>query len=103
MENQAVEVEILGKLTRVNCPADQKDTLVQAAKDLDNRLQEMSERTKVTNELKLLTIAALNMSYELNNRSNESLQEVTEMNERMEQLAASLEDAISKVKQGQPA
>jgi cell division protein ZapA len=103
MENQAVEVEILGKLTRVNCPEDQKDTLVQAAKDLDNRLQEMSQRTKVTNELKLLTIAALNMSYELNNRSNESLQEVTEINERMEQLAASLDDAISKVKQRQQA
>ncbi|MCG9785719.1 cell division protein ZapA [Vibrio mediterranei] len=101
MENQAVEVEILGKLTRVNCPPDQRETLIKAAQDLDNRLQEMSQRTKVTNELKLLTIAALNMSYELNNRSDESQQEVAKMNERMEQLAASLEDAISKVKQGQ--
>ena len=27
MSNQAVEVEILGKLTRVNCPAGQEESL----------------------------------------------------------------------------
>ncbi|MFA0084119.1 Z-ring-associated protein [Vibrio sp. 10N.286.49.C2] len=101
MENQAVEVEILGKLTRVNCPAGQEETLIQAAKDLDIRLQEMTQRTKVTNELKLLTIAALNMSYELNTKSDEVQQNTSHLTERMEQLAASLDDAISNVKQGQ--
>ncbi|MCL9773475.1 cell division protein ZapA [Vibrio methylphosphonaticus] len=101
MENQAVEVEILGKLTRVNCPAGQKETLIQAAKDLDDRLQEMTQRTKVTNELKLLTIAALNMSYELNTKSDEVQQNTSHLTERMEQLAASLDDAINNVRQGQ--
>ncbi len=65
MSNQAVDVEILGKITRVNCPAGQEDSLVNAAKDLDRRLKEMADRTKVTNEVKLLTIAALNICYEL--------------------------------------
>ncbi|MCJ2376022.1 cell division protein ZapA [Vibrio sp. ZSDZ34] len=101
MDNQAVDVEILGKITRVNCPAGQEEPLLRAAKDLDDRLQQMAQRTKVTNELKLLTIAALNMSYELNSKRHQSLAEVNQMNERMEQLAACLEDAISKVKQGQ--
>ncbi|MCW8345136.1 MULTISPECIES: cell division protein ZapA [Vibrio] len=101
MENQAVEVEILGKLTRVNCPAGQEETLIQAAKDLDDRLQEMTQRTKVTNELKLLTIAALNMSYELNTKSDEVQQNTSQLTERMEQLAASLDDAINNVRQGQ--
>ncbi|MCV5223099.1 cell division protein ZapA, partial [Escherichia coli] len=30
-----------------NCPAGQEESLVAAAKDLDRRLKEMSERTKV--------------------------------------------------------
>lgn len=59
MSNQAIDVEILGKVTRVNCPAGQEESLVAAAKDLDRRLKEMSERTKVTNEIQLLTFAAL--------------------------------------------
>ncbi|WP_029807035.1 cell division protein ZapA, partial [Vibrio parahaemolyticus] len=46
MSNQAIDVEILGKVTRVNCPAGQEESLVAAAKDLDRRLKEMSERTK---------------------------------------------------------
>ncbi|MCV5802267.1 cell division protein ZapA, partial [Escherichia coli] len=45
MSNQAIDVEILGKLTRVNCPTGQEESLVAAAKDLDRRLKEMSERT----------------------------------------------------------
>ncbi len=43
MSSQAVEVEILGKLTRVNCPVGQEASLRQAAKDLDERLKEMTE------------------------------------------------------------
>ncbi len=68
MSNQAVDIEILGKITRVNCPAGQEAALTQAAQDLDRRLKDMTERTKVTNELQLLTIAALNISYELNDQ-----------------------------------
>lgn len=99
MSNQAVEVEILGKLTRVNCPAGQEDSLRQAAQDLDNRLQEMTERTKVSNVEKLLTIAALNVCYELQQikveQSNQALIE-----EKIEQLSTSLDDVLSTVQQG---
>ncbi|MFC3022532.1 cell division protein ZapA [Vibrio zhugei] len=99
MSNQAVDVEILGKITRVNCPEGQKDSLINAAMDLDQRLKEMAERTKVTNEVKLLTIAALNISYELNAAKQEQ-SDNAKMQQRMEQLAEALEDALSKVKQG---
>ena len=39
MSNQAVEVEILGKLTRVNCPAGQEESLIRAAQDLNSRIE----------------------------------------------------------------
>ncbi|WP_264403807.1 cell division protein ZapA [Vibrio owensii] len=101
MSNQAIDVEILGKMTRVNCPAGQEESLITAAKDLDRRLKEMSERTKVTNEIQLLTFAALNICYELHTKSYESNGQQQEITERMEKLAASLESALSKVTQGQ--
>ncbi|MDF2154104.1 cell division protein ZapA [Vibrio sp. CAU 1672] len=101
MSNQAVDVEILGKVTRVNCPAGQEDSLIAAAKDLDRRLKEMSERTKVTNEVQLLTFAALNICYELRSKAHESDGHQQQIAERMEKLTVSLEHALSKVKQGQ--
>ncbi|YCO04119.1 cell division protein ZapA [Vibrio sp. VNB-15] len=101
MSNQAVDVEILGKMTRVNCPPGQEESLITAAKDLDRRLKEMTDRTKVTNEIQLLTFAALNICYELHTKSYESNGQQQEITERMEKLTASLEDALSKVTQGQ--
>ncbi|MGD8172913.1 cell division protein ZapA [Vibrio sp. TRT 21S02] len=102
MSNQAVEVEILGKLTRVNCPPGQEESLLLAAQDLDNRLKDMTSKTKVTNEVHLLTIAALNFCYELRAKNSNAEQEQNQITERMEQLTASLEDVLSKVKTGQP-
>ncbi|HAS64422.1 MAG TPA: cell division protein ZapA [Vibrio sp.] len=105
MSSQAVEVEILGKLTRVNCPAGQEEALLQAAKRLNDRLKDMTDKTKVTNEVHLLTIAALNCCYDLEARdsSTQQQQELHEqLNERMEKLSASLDDALNKVQLGKP-
>ena len=49
----------------MNCPPDQRDALNQAADDLNQRLQDLKERTRVTNTEQLVFIAALNISYEL--------------------------------------
>ncbi len=101
MNNQAVEIEILGKLTRVNCPPGQEASLRQAALDLDNRLQEMVERTKVFNTEKLITIAALNVCYELQQiKSQQSNQ--AQLSERIKQLSTSLDDALSDIQQDLP-
>ncbi|EEX93296.1 hypothetical protein VIOR3934_16666 [Vibrio orientalis CIP 102891 = ATCC 33934] len=101
MSNQAVEVEILGKLMRVNCPAGQEESLINAAQRLESRLTEMAEKTKITNEVQLLTFVALNFSHELETRDSDSKQEQNALFERMEQLSASLDSAMSKVKPGQ--
>ncbi len=99
MSNQAVEVEILGKLTRVACPPGQEESLIQAANDLEARLQEMAERTKVNNAEKLLTFAALNISYELLAAKEATNGELNSINERMERLTAALEEAVTKARQ----
>ncbi|UGA55178.1 cell division protein ZapA [Vibrio sp. VB16] len=95
MSNHAVEIEILGKLTRVNCPPGQEESLREAAQDLDNRLKEMTERTKVSNTEKLLTIAALNVCYELQQVQNKKDTNQDQISKRIEQLSASLDEALN--------
>ncbi|MGC9402544.1 cell division protein ZapA [Vibrio genomosp. F10] len=101
MSNQAVDVKILGKLTRVNCPPGQEESLQHAAIDLDKRLSELAERTKVTNEVQLLTFAALNICYELHSKNKDDQSQQSKLTERMELLSASLDEALSKVTQEQ--
>ena len=72
MSSQAVQVQILGRAIKVNCPSGQEAALKEAAKDLDNRVNELSERTKVTNTEQLLTITSLNICYELHMAKKEA-------------------------------
>ncbi|SUH13631.1 Z-ring-associated protein ZapA [Salmonella enterica subsp. enterica] len=65
MSAQPVDIQIFGRSLRVNCPPDQRDALNQAADDLNQRLQDLKVRTRVTNTEQLVFIAALNISYEL--------------------------------------
>ncbi len=65
MSAQPVDIQIFGRSLRVNCPPEQRDALNQAAEDLNQRLQDLKVRTRVTNTEQLVFIAALNISYEL--------------------------------------
>ncbi|HBV77287.1 MULTISPECIES: cell division protein ZapA [Vibrio] len=86
-----MEVEILGKLTRVNCPPGQEEALHAAASELNQRLKQMTERTKVHNIEQLLTIAALNACYEV-----KALQKEMSDNEHLTQRIAHLNEALDK-------
>ncbi|MDR9825099.1 cell division protein ZapA [Vibrio sp. FNV 38] len=100
MSSQAVEVEILGKRTRVSCPAGEEDSLAQAALDLDNRLKEMSSKTKITNEVQLLTFTALNICYELQSNNGEAKQNLDSVTKKLEALTVSIDSALNKVQHG---
>jgi cell division protein ZapA len=97
MSNQAVEVEILGKLTRVACPPGQEQALINAAKELDRRLKSMSEKTQVLNAEKLLTIAALNACYELLESQKVSTTELDSIENKMAQWSQQLDAALNNV------
>ncbi len=90
-----MEVEILGKLTRVNCPPGQEEALHAAANELNRRLNQMTERTKVHNIEQLLIIAALNACYEVQELKDE-LSDSQQMAQRIEQLSQALDKALAK-------
>lgn len=60
-----VEIQIFGRLLKVNCPPQQQSDLLQAAENLNSRLYSLKKRSKVTNNEHLIFITALNICYEL--------------------------------------
>ncbi len=59
MSAQPVDIQIFGRSLRVNCPPDQRDALNQAADDLNQRLQDLKERTRVTNLSEMFNITGI--------------------------------------------
>ncbi len=65
MSSKSIELPVLGQVLRLNCPEEQHEALKQAARELDLRVSEMKERTGILQLERVLSIVALNLSYEL--------------------------------------
>ncbi|MEL0640246.1 cell division protein ZapA [Pseudoalteromonas aliena] len=65
LQNQRVTVELLGKKQQFACPEGQEDALIAAAKNLNDLVEQMKQRSTVRNDQKALLMAALNLSHEL--------------------------------------
>ncbi|KDM92646.1 cell division protein ZapA [Photobacterium galatheae] len=94
MSSQAVEIEILGRTLKVNCPEGQEAALRAAAADFDNRLQELSQRTKISNPEQLLMFTGLNICSELHKERREFNSNAQSVSDRIGQLAESLDQAL---------
>jgi len=89
MSLKLVEVVVLGQVLRLNVPAEQEEILRQAARNLDLQVSEMKERTGL-----LLSIVALNLSFELTQEKNKNAQIENVLCTRIQQLDHSLENAL---------
>nr|WP_041750169.1 cell division protein ZapA [Buchnera aphidicola] len=65
MSIKIIDVEIFGRVIKVNCPKKYSSELLSAANNLNNRLQELKETTGVSNIENLIFITALNICNEL--------------------------------------
>ena len=97
MSTQAVEIQVLGRKLKVNCPIGQEDALRAAATDFDQRLKDMSARSNVSVE-QLLIFTGLNISNELHLER----QEHNRSAELISNKINSLEENLDKVLQYQP-
>ena len=98
MSAQPVDIHIFGRSLRVNCPPEQKEALLSAAEDLDQRLQDLKHRTRVTNTEQLVFIAALNICHELAQEKNKTRDYASNMEQRIRVLQQTIEQAL--VEQG---
>ncbi|QUJ67007.1 cell division protein ZapA [Photobacterium sp. GJ3] len=94
MNSQAVEIEILGRTIKVNCPAGQEAALRSAAADFDDRINELAERTKISNPEQLLMFTGLNLCSELHKERKEFNNNAQTLSDRIGQLTESLNEAL---------
>lgn len=94
MSAQPVDIQIFGRSLRVNCPPEQQDALNLAAQELNQRLQDLKVRTRVTNTEQLVFIAALNICYELAQEKSKTRDYASNMEERIRMLQQTIEQAL---------
>ncbi|ODP98759.1 MULTISPECIES: cell division protein ZapA [Salinivibrio] len=95
MSTQPVEIKILDRFVRVNCPPGQEQALKEAASEFDQRLQQLAERTKVTNTEQLIAIAALNVCHELNEAKQSLVDVQDQVKQRSALMASKLDTAMA--------
>lgn len=64
-DNQTLTVTLLDKDYQVACPAEERDALSRAAKNLDSRLRAIRASGHIIGLERIAIMAALNLSYEL--------------------------------------
>ncbi|MFZ5653293.1 MAG: cell division protein ZapA [Pseudomonadota bacterium] len=65
ISGSTVSIRILDKEYQVQCPPDQQDALLAAARDLDQRMREIRRSGNVIGLERIAVMAALNLAYEL--------------------------------------
>lgn len=94
MSAQPVDIRVFGRSLKVNCPPDQQEALNMAAEDLNQRLQDLKVRTKVTNTEQLVFIAALNVCHELAKERLKTRDYAASMEQRIRMLQHTIEQAL---------
>jgi cell division protein ZapA len=84
MSAQPVDIQIFGRSLRVNCPPE----------DLNQRLQDLKVRTRVTNTEQLVFIAALNVCHELAQERLKTRDYASNMEQRIRMLQQTIEQAL---------
>ena len=95
MSLKLVEIVVLGQLLRLNVPDDQEEALRQAARNLDGLVSEMKEKTGLLQLDRVLSIVALNLSFELTQEKNKNAQIEEVLKTRIQQLDHSLGNVLA--------
>ncbi len=99
MSNSAVEVTILGKSYRMTCPEGHEHELLNAAQMLNEKIQELKERTNINKGEQLAVMAALNFCHEMKLERNKNQEYSDTMDQRIKMLQSTIERAL--VEQGE--
>ncbi|MCR1837218.1 cell division protein ZapA [Pasteurella caecimuris] len=95
MSLKSVEIVVLGQVLRLNVPYEQEEDLRQAARNLDALVSEMKEKTGLIQLDRVLSIVALNLSFELTQEKHKNAQIEEVLKTRIRQLDHSLENIRS--------
>jgi cell division protein ZapA len=90
-----VTVQILGKEYKLSCPPDERDGLLQAARQLDSRMKEIKSGGVIGLE-RVAVMAALYLSYELL-QARTSVSRNAESSSRIDKVLAQAEEELQAI------
>ncbi len=94
--NETVFVQILDKEYQVACPPGERDALIQAAHNLDERMRDIRGGGTVIGLERIAVMAALNLSHELL-ESKDSARSLGPNSDLLEELTAKVDQALEKL------
>lgn len=89
-------ITIMGREFTINCPPDERPQLQQAAEHLDQTIQEIKEEGKVVGSERILIIAALSISHELQIINNDNGFNLSEFKRRISSMRKKLDEVLVK-------
>ncbi|MGM0525180.1 cell division protein ZapA [Idiomarina seosinensis] len=95
MAGRTMDITLLDRNYRVNCPVGQEGALQHAADKLDERLRDTKERTKLTNVEQIAVMTALNLCHEWIQDQNDQAARTAKLEEKIQLLQATIEQAMS--------
>ncbi len=98
-EPTPVTVRILDKEYLVACGPDEKESLLDSARMLDQRMREIRQTGRVIGTDRIAVMAALNIAYELLKLQQSQTRGQQDLDRRLEELQERLGDALATQRQ----
>ena len=95
MAAKTMDIKLLERNYKVACPVGQESALQQAADALNQRLEETKENTQLTNVEQIAVMTALNLCHEWIQDQNEQSAKTAKLEEKIQLLQATIEQAMS--------
>lgn len=95
-ETTRVAIHIMDSEYRVSCPEGEEAKLAEAARYLNEKMQEIRDSGKVIGADRIGVMAALNISYELLKCKQENAEGNQEVNDHLRRLLGKIETAFDK-------
>ena len=95
MAVKTMDIKLLERNYKVACPVGQESALQQAADALNQRLEETKENTQLTNVEQIAVMTALNLCHEWIQDQNEQSAKTAKLEEKIQLLQATIEQAMS--------
>lgn len=98
-ENVSVTVEILDKEYTISCPANEKDALLESARELNQRMRELRDGGKVLGTERMAVMTALNVIHEHLRQRKSHRAAVSSIEENVHRLEQKIASAVSRRRQ----
>lgn len=93
MSITSIDIEILGRFIKVNCPNENLKELQCSADDLNVRLKDLKNKTGASNIEQLVFITALNMCREISLEKKNQLKKIDEIKKRIIRIKDNIDDS----------